>query len=452
MREARKPDEWVQALAPPGVGARMHAFAAEIFPICRSITGPGVRETLDHIERLIPLQRTETPSGTEVLDWTVPNEWAIRDAYIKNAAGERVVDFRANNLHVLNYSTPIRASMRLDELKAHIFTLPDQPDLIPYRTSYYKEQWGFCMSHRAFEALADGEYEVVIDSTLAPGSLTYAEHVHKGKSEEEVLLQAHICHPSLANDNCSGIALLAHLAAAMAPLKTRYTYRFLFAPGTIGAITWLANNRETAGRVKHGLVLSCVGDPGGPTYKRTLSGDAPIDRAMAHVLKSAARAPNIIDYFPYGYDERQYNSPGFRMDVGLFQRSQFAAFPEYHTSDDNLDFIKPACLENSLRIVAAAIEALEVGDKRYRNTAPFGEPQLGKRGLYGAVGGDKDAYAQNMAMLWVLNLSDGKHSLLDIAERARVPFGMIAATAERLKEAGLLAPARGGAVKRKPSP
>jgi aminopeptidase-like protein len=216
-----KPGEWERALCPPGVGARLHAFAADIYPICRSITGPGVRETLDHVERIVPLTRTETPTGAQVLDWTVPNEWSIRDAYIKNAAGDRVVDFRAHALHVLNYSAPVRAKLPLAALREHIFTLPEQPDLIPYRTSYYKEQWGFCMSQNALDALPEGEYEVLIDSTLAPGSLTYAEHVHRGETEDEVLLQAHVCHPSFANDNCSGIAVLAHLAAAMAPLATR---------------------------------------------------------------------------------------------------------------------------------------------------------------------------------------------------------------------------------------
>lgn len=436
-----KPGDWTRVLCPPGVGARLYAFAADIYPICRSITGPGVRETLARVERLVPLSRTETPTGAAVLDWVVPNEWSIRDAYIKNAAGERVVDFKAHNLHVLNYSAPVDARMPLAALKPHIFTLPDQPDLIPYRTSYYQERWGFCMSHRAFEALEDGEYEVKIDSTLAPGALTYGEYVHRGASEEEVLLQAHVCHPSLANDNCSGIALLAHLAAAMAQLNTRYTYRFLFAPGTIGAITWLANNRETAKRIRHGLVLSCVGDAGGPTYKRTLRGDAPIDRVMAHVLKHAAPAAKLIDYFPYGYDERQYNSPGFRLDVGLFQRSQFATFPEYHTSGDNLDFIAPEHLEASLGIVARAIQVLELGDRRFVNTAPYGEPQLGKRGLYAAIGGDKDGYAKNMAMLWILNLSDGGHSLLDIAERADIPLSVIAETADTLRQSGLLAAA-----------
>jgi aminopeptidase-like protein len=421
------------------LGREMHALAAELYPICRSITGDGVRQTLDILERVTPLARSEVPTGTPVLDWTVPKEWNIADAYIKNVAGERVIDFKRHSLHVLNYSTPIRTTLPLAELKKNIFTLPDQPDLIPYRTSYYAERWGFCMSHNTFEALPDDDYEVCIDSTLADGALTYAEHVHPGESEEEVLLCAHTCHPSLANDNCSGMALLAHLAAAMAPLKTRYTYRFLFAPGTIGAITWLARNEHGAAkRVKHGLVISCVGDAGGPTYKRTRRGDAPIDRIMARALKQSAAHANIIDFFPYGYDERQYNSPGFDLDVGLFQRSQFATFPEYHTSGDNMDFIKPEHLETSLHIVARAIDALE-HDARYINTSPKGEPQLGRRGLYAAIGGDKDAYASNMAMLWILNLSDGEHSLADIAERSDIALATIEATAALLKEKGLLA-------------
>jgi len=418
----------------------MYAFASEIYPICRSITGSGVRATFDIVERTVPLQRTEVPSGTPVLDWTVPPEWTIRDAYIKNAAGVRVVDFNVHNLHVLNYSAPISARLSLQELKTRIHTLPNQPDLIPYRTSYYAERWGFCMSHNALAALPDGEYEVFIDSSLAPGALTYAEHVHPGESDEEVLLQAHTCHPSLANDNCSGIALLTHLAAAMAPLKTRYTYRFVFAPGTIGAITWLARNQPGAKRIKHGLVLSCVGDGGGPTYKRSEKGDAAIDRVMAHVLKHAAPSANILDFSPYGYDERQYNSPGFRLNVGLFQRSLFASFPEYHTSADNLDFIKPEHLQLSLRIVAQAIEALE-RDGRFVNTAPCGEPQLGRRGLYQSVGGDSADYDRNIAALWVLNQSDGAHSLLEIAERAGAAFSVIADTADSLRAAGLLSPA-----------
>lgn len=423
------------ALGSPAIGDAIYALAAEIYPICRSITGQGVRDTLAILQEHAPLKQHEVPTGAPVLDWTVPKEWVIRDAWIKNATGERVVDFRKHNLHVLNYSAPIRAKLPLAKLKQNIFTLPDQPDLIPYRTSYYDERWGFCMSQRALDALPEGDYDVCVDSELKDGALTYGEFVHQGASDEEVLLSVHTCHPSLANDNCSGMALLALLAGRMEGVKTRYTYRFLFAPGTIGAITWLALNREAAKRIKHGLVMSCVGDRGGFTYKRTKRGNARIDRVMTRVLKG--RDANVIDFFPYGYDERQYNSPGFDLDVGLFQRTQFATFPEYHTSGDNLDFIDAAALAESYRVVIAAIEALE-SERRYLNTAPHGEPQLGRRGLYAAIGGDKESYAKSMAMLWVLNLSDGGHSLEDIAERAGVELRVIEATARLLEEAGLL--------------
>lgn len=422
------------ALDAADIGEQIYALAAEIYPICRSIAGPGVRDTLAVLRRHVPIENVETPTGTPILDWTAPKEWSVRDAWIENAAGERVVDFRDHNLHVLNYSAPVRARMPLAELKKHIFTLPDQHDLIPYRTSYYNERWGFCMSHNALQALADGEYEVLIDSSIEAGALTYGEYVHRGESEEEVLFSAHICHPSLANDNCSGLALLAHLAKRVSQLKTRFTYRFLWAPGTIGAIAWLARNEAGARRIKHGLVLSCVGDGGGFTYKRTRRGDATIDRVMAHVLADRA---NIIDFFPYGYDERQYNSPGYKLDVGLFQRSQFATFPEYHTSGDNLDFIAPQHLAESYRAIASAIDILE-RDRAYLNLSPKGEPQLGRRGLYAAIGGDKESYAKSMAMLWVLNLSDGEHSLLDIAERAKLPFAIIAETTQLLEQAELL--------------
>jgi aminopeptidase-like protein len=294
------------------------------------------------------------------------------------------------------------------------------------------------MSQNALDALPDGEYEVLIDSSLTDGVLNYGEYVHQGESGDEVLLSAHICHPQLANDNCSGLALLTLLAKRFQGVKTRYTYRFLWAPGTIGAIAWLAGNEANASRIKHGLVMSCVGDAGGPTYKRTRRGNALIDRAVNHVLTHGARKPNIIDFFPYGYDERQYNSPGFDLNVGLFQRSQFATFPEYHTSADNLDFIAPAHLAHSYRLVVAALDILE-RNRSYVNLAPKGEPQLGRRGLYDAVGGDKDAYAKSLAMLWVLNLSDGAHSLLDIAERANTPFETIATIATLLEEKALLA-------------
>ena len=426
------------------IGDRIYALAAGIFPICRSITGDGVRRTLAHLARHLPLEVHEVPTGTQVFDWSIPPEWTIRDAYIKNAAGERIVDFRTSNLHVLGYSRPVHAKLPLEALKQHVFTLPDQPDLIPYRTSYYAERWGFCMAHRQLAALPDGVYEVLIDASLEDGSLTYGEYLHRGETAEEVLLSAHVCHPSLANDNCSGLALLTHLAAGLTPLRTRYSYRFLFAPGTIGALAWLARNEHRVARIRHGLVVSCVGDGGGPTYKKSRRGDAFIDRAMAHVLQHAAPAPTILDFFPYGYDERQYCSPGFDLPVGLFQRSQFGTFPEYHTSADNLDFIRPEHLASSYRMIAALLEVLE-HDWRPLSTAPKGEAQLGRRGLYSALGGDPEAAAKSMAFLWILNLSDGRHSLLDIAERAKLPFGAVADAARLLEESGLLVEGAGPA-------
>lgn len=422
-----------------GLGQAMYSFAAELFPICRSITGNGVRESLRLIARRVPLDVHEVPSGTQVFDWTVPREWNIRDAFIRDARGNKVVDFARSNLHVVSYSTPVRRRMSLSELKPHVHTLPDQPDLVPYRTSYYAESWGFCMSHRQLQDLRDETYEVVIDSTLEDGSLTYGEYLHRGESEDEVLLSAHVCHPSLANDNCSGLALLACLAERISRLKTRYSYRFLFAPGTIGAIAWLARNEAKVSRIKHGLVVSCVGDGGGPTYKRSRRGDTEIDRAMAHVLQHSGLGPAILPFSPYGYDERQYCSPGFDLAVGLLQRGRFGAFPEYHTSADNLNFISAENLETSYRMVAAGLGVLEANCV-LRNTMPKCEPQLGRRGLYGAIGGDKDAAAANMAMLWVLNLSDGRHSLLDIAERAEMPFSVVQRTAQLLRAHGLLVP------------
>jgi aminopeptidase-like protein len=425
-----------------GFGADIYALAAELFPICRSITGDGVRSTIDVLSRYLPIERHELPTGTQVLDWEVPMEWSITDAYIANAQGERLIDFRRCNLHVLGYSTPVRERMPISELKQHVFTLPDQPDLIPYRTSYYKETWGFCMSHRQLEALetAGGEYEVVIESRLAPGVLAWGEYLHAGDSADEVLISTHICHPSLANDNCSGLALLAVLGRELRRRRTRLSYRLLFLPVTIGSIAWLATNKANLARIRHGLVISNIGDGGGPTYKRSRRGDALIDRAMVHVLRRSGAPFNLLDFFPYGYDERQYCSPGFDLPVGLFQRSQFATFPEYHTSADNLDFIRPEHLAASFRWIVQALDVIE-NDRKLVNLFPEGEPQLGRRGLYAAIGGTKDAWNRNMAMLWTLNLSDGRHSLLDIAERADLPFTVIAAVAAVLERQGLLEPA-----------
>jgi aminopeptidase-like protein len=425
------------------IGEEIYELAAKIFPICRSITGNGVRQTLGHLKQHIDIDVHEVPTGTHVFDWTIPREWNIRDAFVKNAVGERVIDIRRSNLHVLNYSAPIHANMPLKELRQHLFTLPAQPDLIPYRTSYYRETWGFCLSHNQLLQLPDGDYEVCIDSSLEEGSLTYGECLCRGELEDEVLLTAHICHPSLANDNCSGIATLACLAKHLSVARTRYSYRFLFAPGTIGAIAWLARNEGRVARIKHGLVLSCIGDGGGPTYKRSRQGNALVDRAVCHVLRHEASAPTILDFSPYGYDERQYCSPGFDLPVGLFQRSQFGCFPEYHTSADNLSFIQPQHLASSYGMIVAVLDIIE-RNRLIVSTNAKCEPQLGRRELYETVGGHQHTPDHTMALLWVANLADGRHSLLDMAERSNLPFSLIAEAADALHQAGLVVPAESG--------
>jgi aminopeptidase-like protein len=419
------------------IGLEMHRLITELYPICRSITGNGFRETLQAVRRYIPLEIHEVPTGTQVFDWTVPREWNIRDAYIKNSRGERVVDFQKSNLHVLNYSTPIQAKLSLAELKPHLFSLPEHPDWIPYRTSYYAERWGFCLTHNQLLALKDDVYEVCIDSTLQDGHLTYGEFLLRGQSPDEILISCHACHPSLANDNLSGLALTTFLARHLSRSKPRYSYRFLFIPGTIGSITWLARNESQVAHIKHGLVISCVGDAGRLMYKKSRRGDAEIDRAAAHVLKHSGQEHGILEFTPYGYDERQYCSPGFNLPIGCFMRTPNGHYPEYHTSADNLDFVKPAGLTDSFEKCLAVLAVLE-GNRTYLNLNPKCEPQLGKRGLYQTIGGQTDARQFELAMLWVLNLSDGDHSLLDITERSGTEFGIVRKAAEALVQHSLL--------------
>jgi aminopeptidase-like protein len=423
-------------------GEELYKLVAELYPICRSITGDGVRRTLEIVDREIGgLEVHEVPTGTQVLDWTVPREWNVRDAWVADAAGRRVIDFQASNLHLVGYSVPVRATMGLAELKEHLFTLPDQPDWVPWRTSYYAERWGFCASQRLVDGLPEGDYEVCVDTTLADGHLTYGEHLVEGRTDEEVLVSCHVCHPSLANDNLSGIAVATRLARRLAEGgRPRYSYRFLFAPGTIGAITWLAGNEDRLDRVRHGLVLACVGDPGGFTYKRSRRGDAEIDRVVAHVLGRSGRPHQLVDFSPYGYDERQFCSPGFDLPVGSLSRTPYARYPEYHTSADDLDLVGPAQLQESLELCWEVVGVLEA-NRRYVNLSPKGEPQLGRRGLYGSIGGRSDAEERQMAMLWVLNQSDGAHSLLEVAERSGLPFTLLAEVAATLEEAGLLSEA-----------
>jgi aminopeptidase-like protein len=427
----------ISELKSDNIGKEMYSLIANLYPICRSITGNGVRETLHRIQRLIPINIHEVPSEKKVFDWTVPKEWNIRDAYVKNAKGERIIDFKNSNLHVVSYSMPVKRKISLKELREYFFTIPEHPDWIPYRTSYYKETWGFCLSHKQFLELPDEEYEICIDSTLENGHLTYGEYYLEGESTDEVLISCHTCHPSLCNDNLSGVALSTFLAKHLASRSRRYSYRFLFVPGTIGSIAWLASNKDSVPNIKHGLVVTGVGDPGPFTYKKSRQGNAEIDRAFGHVLKHSQQEYKTIDFFPFGYDERQYCSPGFNLPVGCFMRSPHGEYPEYHTSEDNLDFVKPQYLEESYTHCLKTLTLLE-RNKVFLNQNPHCEPQLGRRGLYRAIGGQAEGAKSEMAMLWVLNFSDGQHSLLDIAERACIPFEIVYETVEALLDHGLL--------------
>jgi aminopeptidase-like protein len=423
-------------------GAAMLGLIEELYPICRSITGEGLRRSLAIIGREIPLEIREVPSGTPVFDWVVPREWNVRGAWIETLAGRRVVDFAACNLHLLQYSVPVGRVVERKELLAHIHTLPETPEWIPYRTSYYSENWGFCLSQRHAEQLTEDAYRVVIDTTLKEGHLSYGELLIPGAGGDEVLFSCHCCHPSLANDNLSGIAVAVTLARRLMMTPRRLSYRFLFIPGTIGSLAWLAANEARVPLVKHGLVLSCLGDAAPITYKESRRANAAIDRVARHVLGASGHPYRIAPFVPYGYDERQYCSPGFDMPVGCFMRSPNGAFPEYHTSADNLAFIKRESLVDSLDKLTRIVEVIE-GDATYVSRSPKGEPQLGKRGLYRPVGGHKEAGGlDGLALLWVLNLADGRHSLLDVAERAGMPFAAIRAAADALLAKDLLAPLR----------
>jgi aminopeptidase-like protein len=422
------------------LGSAMHTFIRRLFPICRSITGDGVRKTLRLIQDQIPIEMHEVPTGTQVFDWGVPKEWNIRDAWIKDASGRRLVDFCELNLHVVNYSSPIQRRMRLAELKEHLFTLPGHPEWIPYRTTYYEEGWGFCLSENQLAKFEDGqEYDVCIDSSLEDGFLTYGECLLPGEETAEVFISCHVCHPSLANDNLSGIAVAVELARHLAQSPHRYSYRFVFIPGTIGSITWLARNEDVIPRIRHGIVLTCVGDGGNISYKRSRQGEAEIDRAFVHVLKHSGDPYTVVDFAPYGYDERQYCSPGINLPVGCLMRSRHGEFLEYHTSADNLEFVQPWALADSLAKCLAVIDVLE-HNRLYVNQKPKGEPQLGRRGLYKGLGAGADKRERELALLWVLNLSDGKNSLLDIAERANLSFGSVKDASTALSRTDLLIP------------
>jgi aminopeptidase-like protein len=418
-------------------GRAAYALVERLYPFCRSITGNGVRRSLRLLRETIPLALHEVISDTPVFDWTVPDEWNVRDACIMNEAGERLIDFRKSNLHVLNYSTPINRRVSLVELRPHLFTIPDAPDWVPYRTSYYQKNWGFCLTQRQLDKFKEGEYYVYIDSTLHPGHLTYGEFRIQGETDDEVLISCHCCHPSLCNDNLSAMAVATRLAALLHRLSVRYSYRFLWVPGTIGSITWLALNEAILPRIKHGLVLSCVGDPGAFTYKRSRRGNAEIDIAVEQVLTHSGYKFQVRNFTPDGYDERQYCSPGINLPVGCFMRTPNGCYPEYHTSADDLSLVSPFAMGQSLIQLLRVIQILEK-NRRYVNRNPKCEPQLGRRGLYHHIGGIEAPAGLEKAMFWVLNFSDGDHDLLDIAARSGIEFQVISKAGELLREAGLL--------------
>ena len=438
MQEAG-PRGLTAGLDPAAAGAEIHELARRLMPIPRSLTGDGVRETLRVVGELVPLTVTEVPTGTPIFDWAAPREWNVAEAWIADSSGRRIVDWRDSNLHLLGYSHPVRTTLTGAELDERLYSLPEFPDRIPYRTAYWADTWGFCVTDDERRAIRpDEEYEVCVDTRLEDGSLTYAEALLPGESEEEVLLSTYVCHPSLANDNVSGIALLAVLGARLVERRLHRTHRLLFSPGTLGPLAWLSRNLERLDRVRAGMVVACVGDPGRLRYKRSRAGDTAVDRAAAYVLRG--RPGSIVDDFvPWGGDERQFCSPGFDLPVGALTRTPHGLFPEYHSSADDLDLITPESLGDSL---AAALEILDVleSDRVYASRNPYGEPQLGRRGLYREVssGAPREEESFQRAILWVLNLADGGHSLLDVAERADLPFGVVADAAAALLDADLL--------------
>jgi aminopeptidase-like protein len=421
------------AARPSAEGARLHRFATRLYPICRSISGAGVRQTLALIRERIPLTVHEVPSGTRVYDWEIPQEWNIEDAAVIAPDGRRVIDFQAHNLHIVSYSEPVQATLTLGELSPRLHVRPDRPEWIPYRTSYYQRSWGFCLRARERAQFTDGRYRVEIKSSLARGALTYGELAIPGRTREEVLFFTHVCHPSLANDNTSGMAVATELATWIAGAPRRYTYRFVFAPGTIGSLTWLKRNESRLGRVRHGLVLGLLGDPGALTYKRSRDEGREIDDIAAYVL---AGQGSVIPFSPYGYDERQLCSPGFDLPVGRLTRSPNGDYPEYHTSADDLSLITPDALAQSLGCCRQIVEVLEA-NAYYINRKPKGEPRLGKRGLYRSLGGSGPQEREH-AMLWLLNQSDGRHSLVQIARRSGLAFATLQAAAAALTGARLI--------------
>jgi len=430
----------------------MMRLCHDLYPISRSLTGEGVRQTLALLKSTIlgannPVNNQaravfdigSVRSHTPVFDWTVPREWKVKHARLFGPDGQCVIDYAKHNLHLLGYSSPFKGTVSLSELKAHLHSLPDRPDWIPYRTSYYAENWGFCLSHRQLEKLPDGQYQVDIKTELFDGEMNWGEVFLPGETDDEILISTHICHPSLANDNLSGLVVATALIHWLSEQKLRLGVRVIFVPATIGAITWLALSPGKLERIRHTLVLSNLGDTGSFHYKLSPDGKAVIDSVFTHLrdLDPRFKTLELMPFSPYGYDERQYNSPGIALDAGSLMRTPFGQYPQYHTSADNLDFINPQSLKASLDLCITTITALQ-SNLIYESLNPMGEPQLGKRGLYEAIGGDNQKAQRQLAMLWILNQANGRRSLIEIAQKAGIHIETLAQVAAMLEENQLL--------------
>lgn len=419
-------------------GKQMYDLAARLFPICRSITGNGVRQTLEILKQQLPgIQVTEVPSGTKVFDWEVPREWNISEGYIENSSGERVIDFQENNLHIMGYSVPVDAYVTLEELKHHIYTEPAQPEVIPYLTSYYKENFGFCMSENQKNHLPEDTYHMVIKSRLTQGSLTYGELVIPGKSEEEIFFSTYVCHPSMANNECSGPALAVQLAKwLLGQGSRRYTYRFVWIPETIGSITYLSSHwKELKSHVIAGFNLSCVGDNHHYSMVESRYGNTLADRVLKNTLQYHVKEFIVYPFLKRGSDERQYNAPGIDLPVVSFCRTKYGEFPQYHTSADNMDYVSPEGFQGSFQVMTKVIRTLE--HNRNYQVKVLCEPQLGKRGLYPTIS-RKGQYDKICAITTFIAYADGKNDLIAISDRIGCPVDMLIDIADKLTENGLI--------------
>lgn len=422
---------------PQGIGDEMIGWARDLYPIRRSLSGPGVRETLTYLKALLPdLQIHEAATGTQALDWEVPDEWTLRDAYVEDDAGNRVIDIADHGLHILGYSEPVDTTVDLEELQQHLYSLPDQRDAIPYVTSYYKRRWGFCVSQNQRDALKPGRYRVKIDADLGPGVLNYADLVLPGDSDREIVLSTYICHPMMVNNELSGPVVATALARWLSTRDRRFTYRFVFVPETIGAVIYLSRHMAHLKAHTHaGFILTCIGDERAYSFMPSRLGTTIADRAARHVLDRYTRDYVAYSFLDRGSDERQFCSPLVDLPFVSIMRSKYAVYPEYHTSLDNFSLVTAAGLEGGLSMMQAAIRALEANHV-YCASVPA-EPQLGKRGLYPTIS-TKQSGLSVRNMMNFLAYADGKSDLVEISEIIGTDIFKCAAIAEMLLKKGLI--------------